>query len=312
MRRRSRELALTASAVLGVACIVVAALCVVLDLRLLSFRSGSMSPTIRTGALSVARTVDASDLRRGDIVSVHTATGSRVTHRIVAVTVRRTAHGSEATLVLRGDGNRVADPAPYVVHRADRVLFSVPLLGYVGAWFASPVGLVLVGAYLCYLLSVLLSREGPGPQEPSQHRGTAVASASLAVVLVLTGGAAAAALSGRSAGTLAAWTDGVTVQTGSLTARVIAPPASFNCGLFGVLSVSFTWSAVTGATSYTLHYGSGGAQTSTTTATSATLTSALAGGTAWVTTNVNYGSTTWTSAPSGTRSYSVAVFSVCT
>ena len=66
-----------------------------------------------------------------------------------------------------------------------------------------------------------------------------------------------------------------------------------------------------GGHDYTLHYGSGGAQTQTVAGTTATITAAISGGTAWVVANRNFGSTTWTSVASQTRTYTVAVVSLC-
>jgi signal peptidase I len=303
---------LTASAVLGVACILTAIVCVTFGFRLLAFQSGSMSPTIDTGSLALARTVDAGDLAKGDVVSVHTATGSRVTHRIVGLQ----SHGHSATLELRGDANPVADAAPYTVSRADRVLFSVPYVGYLGSLLTSPLGLVMLGVYLCFLLSVLFERprpprsarrrDGPDPAES----GSAPTAAVLTVLsLVVAAAVGTSVLTIRSGGTLAFWTDPVTpVTTGALATATIAAPATFTCGGIGALGVTFNWAAVPGATSYTVHYGSNGGSTVTTTGTTATVLS-LGLGTAWVT--ATFGSTTWTSTASPTRTYLAVGLTFC-
>lgn len=290
------------SAVLGSACIVLAVLALTFDLRLLTFRSGSMAPTIRTGALALARSVPASDLEVGDVVSVRTGTGSRVTHRVVAL--RHDA--GIATLELRGDANEVDDAQPYVVSRADRVWFSVPYLGYAGAAIASPLGLVGLGLYAAFLLRIVFRRPRTPRPRGGRRRAVVTTAAALAVGLAASGTVAA-----RSTPTLAAWTDGVATSGSVVSTGSIAAPTDFSCGAVGVLSVTGTWTAVPGATSYTVHYGAGGSETFTTTSTSATLITVIAGGTAWVTANRNFGSTTWTSAPSNTRTYTVAVLSVC-
>jgi hypothetical protein len=115
----------------------------------------------------------------------------------------------------------------------------------------------------------------------------------------------------RTPWTLAAWTDAVGVSGTTLTAYTVPPSPTFTCGALGIFSVKFDWAAVSGATSYTMHYGSGGAQTLTATATSATITTAISAGTAWVLANHDFGSATWTSAASPTRTYTVAVWSLC-
>lgn len=99
----------------------------------------------------------------------------------------------------------------------------------------------------------------------------------------------------------------------SLSALKVAAPATFDCGLLGVRSVTFNWSAVQGATSYTLHYGQNGTSTRKIAApsTSAQITTLISGGTAWVEADRDFASTTWTSAPSRTRSYTVAIVSLC-
>ena len=106
------------------------------------------------------------------------------------------------------------------------------------------------------------------------------------------------------------WTDSATTSTGSFAAGTIAAP-TLSCGALGVLSVTFNWTAIPGATGYTLHYGNGGATTMNTTNTTATLVAAITGGTAWVVAHRNFGSTTWSSVNSNTRTYTVAVVSLC-
>ncbi|WP_277210092.1 hypothetical protein [Isoptericola croceus] len=105
------------------------------------------------------------------------------------------------------------------------------------------------------------------------------------------------------------WTDQGTITSGAVNAGVVAA-TTLNCGAIGVFSVTFTWPAVSGATSYRLHYGNGGSQMNVT-GTSQTITSVISGGTAWVVTQRNFGQVTWTSVPSNTRSYTVALASLC-
>jgi hypothetical protein len=100
------------------------------------------------------------------------------------------------------------------------------------------------------------------------------------------------------------------VAGGTFTATTVAAP-TLSCGALGVLSVTFNWTAVPGATDYTLHYGSGGSSTVTTTATTRTIVTAISGGTAWVVANRSFGSTTWSSVASNSRTYTVAVASLC-
>ncbi len=306
--RRVGDRLLTVGALLGAAMLLLGILAVALNIRPVFLRSGSMAPDLPTGTLAFARQVDASALEVGDVVTVRTDGGSRVTHRITDL--RR--DGATAVLTLRGDANASADAQSYRVTEAHRVLGQVPWLGRVAAALRTPPGLVAIGAFVTWMLMLVLRRSGP-PKPPtrrgSRNRGRHLSRrrvvAVAAVAFVLLG-------PGQVQGAWAApWTDNVGISGSTLTAGTIAVPATFTCGALGVLSVTFNWAAVSGATSYTLYYGSGGASSVTVTGTSRTLTSAISSGTAWVVANRDFGSTTWTSAPSVSRTYTVAVVSLC-
>lgn len=149
--RRStiREIALTAGAVVGVVCVVAAVASMLFGITPLVFRSGSMSPTIGTGALGLAREVPADQIRQGDVVSIVNEHGTRITHRVVA---NEPVAGGAASLTLKGDANQIADVTPSIVSSADRVFFHVERLGYAVSWLSSPsaafLGGLLVGALL--------------------------------------------------------------------------------------------------------------------------------------------------------------------
>lgn len=310
--RRSREAALTAAAVAGALCLVLLLAGLVLGVRPLVFRSGSMAPAIDTGALALARTVPASEVHRGDVVSVRDAAGTRVTHRVVSVA----SQGEQRQLTLKGDANAHPDAEAYTVTEAQRVFLHVPRLGYVFGWLTGPLGLFLLGLYAALLLSVVLRRRPPDdrPSPPARRRASGRRTAPrrrtrvhAALAVAVTGLAVLVPAPGWSA----PWTDTVDVTGTSFAAPTVPPPATFTCGALGVLSVTFNWSAVAGATDYTLHYGSGGTSSLHVSGTSATIVTVISGGTAWVETNVDYGSTTWTSVASNTRTYTVAVVSLC-
>ncbi len=276
---------------LGVVCILLTIASAVLGLRPLVFQSGSMSPTITTGALAISQRVDASSLEKGQIVSVPTSTGSRVTHRIVGVT----HEGDTAILRLRGDANQATDSTPYRVTHADRVLFDVPGVGYAVGWMSGPIGLFLLGLYAAFLLSVLLKRS----PEPSSHP---LAATGLALVLL---GAVASELLVplRVTPTLAAFTDSSGVSATTLTANL--PTPSFSCALSGQNKTLLSWGTVAGA-QYVLHYGVGGATADpATTATSKTLNNSS--GTAWVVATRSFSGQPWTSGESVHFAYASGV-----
>ncbi|MCL8027372.1 hypothetical protein [Nocardioides bruguierae] len=278
MTRRLADGLLTLSALVGAACLVVLLAALVLDARVLLFRSGSMEPAVPAGSLGLAREVPAADLRVGDVVSVLAPSGTRVTHRVESLT--RGPDGT-ATLVLRGDANDAVDPAPYSVRTADRLVAHVPGLGHVVAWLAGPVGMLLLGGYGALLLSVLLRPRRPGedrdPDDPDDasrplveeagdagapvveeagdagapvveeaghgRRETRLArgaAALVALLLVTTGGGAAVAADG--------WADDVTVTSALGTTATQVPVTTCRALLSGTARIS--WAAVPGATGY--------------------------------------------------------------
>jgi signal peptidase I len=311
---RARDLPLTVSAVVGALVLAGAAGLAATDSRPVAFRSGSMAPAIPTGSVALVHRVPADQLSTGDVVTVRSG-GSFVTHRIVALS----RSGDSATLQLRGDANGAPDPEVHSVGSAERVVASVPWLGYLLGGLSGWAGLLLAGVYVAWLLRRIVG----GPPVPAgsapepRHRVDRRRRSSWRAHRRLTVGAALTALAlcgsvvAGAPRAWAAWGDSVAVSGTTFRATTVPPPATFTCGGLGVLSVTFNWSPVAGATSYDLHFGSNGSQVVTVTGTSRTVTSALSNGTAWVQARVPYAGTTWTSAPSATRTYTVALVSLC-
>jgi signal peptidase I len=308
------NVALTTAAVVGAACLLVVLAGLVFGVRPVIFRSGSMAPTAPMGSLGVARLVPADSLGVGDVVTVP-YNGTRVTHRIVAIT-----HGSStATLRLKGDANRSPDPAAYQVSSAARLWFAVPRLGTVVAWLSRPPGIYVLVLYLALMLVLAVRPRPERPDRgrrrrdlPSRHRGRRARPGRRALRTGATVVATMAVVAGPGGPAVATtWSDGVAVSGTNLAAATVPPSASFGCLAVNVLSVTFGWSAVPGATSYTIHFGSGGSVVDETTSTTYTTLSLISNGTAWVVANHNYGSTTWSSVASNTRTYTVAVVGFC-
>lgn len=309
--RRALDRLLTLGAVLGAAVLVLVATGFVLGVRPVFLRSGSMAPTMTTGSLVLVRTTAAGDLRVGDVVCVRTSDGTRVTHRIASLRRDGDPENGVAVLTLRGDANRAADPQTYRVRTAYRAIGHVPWVGRVFGAASGPAGIFVLGAFVTMMLTLVVRGGGapPGPGSTGGRRSRRHAARPAAIAGTVAFGVLGPA--GLGPASAAPWTDPVTVSGTTLTADVIAAPATFTCGGLGVLSVTFNWAAVSGATSYTLHYGSGGSSTTTVGGTSATIVTAISGGTAWVVANRSFGSTTWSSVASNTRTYTVAVVSLC-
>ncbi|GAA3831674.1 signal peptidase I [Nocardioides panacisoli] len=308
MRSLLRRLAnglLTVGALLGAACVVLVVLGPLVGVSPLLFRSGSMTPAIHTGDLALARSVSARDLAVGDIVSVRTSGGARVTHRVVDIQHQ----GDEATLTLQGDANEGPDAEHYRVTQADRVIVVLPWVGRVVAAAESPLGIFVLGVAAAGLLALVV--RGPGgtggggdiaPRRRHRSRRRARAG-------VVTGAtmAVAVGVTGPASGAVVPWTDPVDV-TGSAFVSTTVPAPTLSCGALGLLSVTFNWTAVSGATGYQL---TAGGTTYAVAGTTKTITAVITGGTATVKALRDFGSTTWTSAASNQRTYTVAAVSLC-
>jgi signal peptidase I len=143
-----RETLLTLAALFGTVCLVVMIGVITLDLGVIVFRTGSMSPTIPTGAAALVRTEPADQVEVGDVVTVPSPLGTLpVTHRVVST--EQLADGT-TRLRLRGDANDAEDPFPYDVTEVRRVVVSAPGVGYALVRLGDPrvMGGVTVGVAL--------------------------------------------------------------------------------------------------------------------------------------------------------------------
>lgn len=138
---------------------------------LITFRTGSMSPTMPQGALAISLPTIADKLQIGDVVTVQRANEALpVTHRVIEISavqppapnsadMRAAAPGGGAPdlsdprarqIVMQGDNNDTPDHLPYLVTDVRKVVFSVPQAGNVLMLLQSPIGtgalLVLVAA----------------------------------------------------------------------------------------------------------------------------------------------------------------------
>lgn len=136
LRAVLRSAVLTAGAVLGVVCALWTLAMLVTGATPLVVLSGSMSPALRAGDVAFAVTVPAEDIAIGDIVTVTSGTGIRVTHRVVEA---ETDAGT-SSLRLKGDANSAVDDETYTVSSVLKVAWHLPGIGWILHAAASPVG----------------------------------------------------------------------------------------------------------------------------------------------------------------------------
>lgn len=96
--------------------------------------TGSMRPGLEPGTLIAVRTVDAADIRIGDVITFQLRSGEPevATHRVVAVGVDGTG---DRVFMTRGDANDTTDREPVRAVQIRGVLvYAVPWLGHLSLW----------------------------------------------------------------------------------------------------------------------------------------------------------------------------------
>ncbi|GAA3876029.1 hypothetical protein GCM10022381_18380 [Leifsonia kafniensis] len=136
IRHSLAEIGLNLAALGGLVALTLVALAFFFNISLIMFKTGSMSPTIPTGSLSLVREISASEINVGDVVTVDREGKLPVTHRVT--TASAAAADGTRSITLKGDANELEDPAPYTVSTVRLVLWSAPGLANVVVWFSNP------------------------------------------------------------------------------------------------------------------------------------------------------------------------------
>ncbi len=121
---------------------------------------GSMEPSLRSGSVAVAKETSPFALEVGDVIARRESPdGPAVLHRIVRITDDETGR----LLYTQGDANRTADPEPVMLlGTGDKVIYSVPYVGYILDFGRSTPGLILLlGAPLVLLAAISLYEKSP-------------------------------------------------------------------------------------------------------------------------------------------------------
>lgn len=122
---------------------------------LITFRTGSMAPTMPQGSLALTLPVNAQEIQVGDVITVQRdGTSLPVTHRVVEANpapqqaIENGAGPDAREIILKGDDNTHPDHRPYVITSARKVVFSLPRVGQWLHTLKSPpaMALLIVGA----------------------------------------------------------------------------------------------------------------------------------------------------------------------
>jgi signal peptidase len=101
----------------------------------LTVLSGSMEPTLSTGGMVVDEVITPLEARPGDVVTFNDPEdhGRLITHRLRSIRVE----GAKAYVVTRGDANDSSERWNVALDaEIGRVVYHVPILGYVRSWIS--------------------------------------------------------------------------------------------------------------------------------------------------------------------------------
>lgn len=119
--------------------------------------SGSIEPELPVGSLILSKVTGPETIKEGDIITFKISDGliNAATHRVVRI--------EESSFITKGDNNQDIDANP--VNFKDligKVVFSLPLLGFLYYFLSTLVGKVVVGGVfmVLILLSTILDRIG--------------------------------------------------------------------------------------------------------------------------------------------------------
>lgn len=136
--------------------------------RSLVVKSGSMTPTIRTGDVVVVRPIAPTEAQVGDIVTFQDPDGSGrlLVHRVRAIA----RHGGKSYFTTQGDANTTQEHWQVPVDGTiGSVVYRVPKLGFVVSWISTPAGRIglIVAPALLLAFSLLSGIWRPRPEEPA-------------------------------------------------------------------------------------------------------------------------------------------------
>lgn len=101
--------------------------------------SGSMEPNIPVGAIVYVNEVDFTDIEVGDVISFKLSSEEMVTHRVTQIDEQN------QQFITKGDANNTEDGQPVSYQNVvGKVIYSVPLLGYLTLYIQGPLGIAII------------------------------------------------------------------------------------------------------------------------------------------------------------------------
>lgn len=131
------ETVLTLLAIFGVVCVAAVSAAFFFDVRIMVFKTGSMSPGIPAGSVALVRMIPAEEAAVGDITTVYRENQLPITHRVIS-TEPDPANPNGRIIEMQGDANDSPDIAPYKVEEVGKLFWSAPGLGKVVARLSDP------------------------------------------------------------------------------------------------------------------------------------------------------------------------------
>jgi signal peptidase len=90
--------------------------------------SGSMTPVLKVGDITIIAKTPATNIKVGDIIEYRNAENLDIVHRVIKI---QQVNGT-LQFITKGDANNAADPAPVdSANVLGRVIFDVPKIGWV-------------------------------------------------------------------------------------------------------------------------------------------------------------------------------------
>ncbi len=131
---------------------------------------GSMGDAIPNGALVVARNIDDSSVRVGDVIMVRSDAGVQTRPKLHRVTSVQ-ADGDRFLVETKGDANGSPDPTLYILPPSVATpAYHIPYLGHLAAFVATPLGWLSVVLLPSITVAFLMLRSIWFPDAPRSRR----------------------------------------------------------------------------------------------------------------------------------------------